>query len=327
MSDRAPDISIIVVSHNTSALLLDCLRSVAESQKGRAAEVWVVDNASSDGSADMVAEQFPTVHLLRNDQNRGFAAANNQALRLAGGRLLFLLNSDARVADDCCEQLRAAFVADDSLGIAGPCLRNLDGSLQPSWGSFPNPLHEFFFQSFLFKVWPSGFPYGQRVHPLQRAAYQRFQRVDWVTGAAFMLRRELYETLGGLPEDTFMYAEDLEYCWRAQQTGFHVAYCPAAQAIHLGHASTQRDYRRWIVNYTEALLAYYERHCAPAEWRTAAYLILGGSLLRQGLWRLLGWIRPPRRQEADSRIAGYSDVANLAWKLLRTRGKGVLGSP
>lgn len=321
------DLTVIIISYNTRDLLGGCVRSILQADYAHSREILVVDNASSDGSADMVAGQFPAVQLIRNEQNRGFAAANNQALRLAGGRLLFLLNSDARVVDDCCEQLRAAFAADEGLGIAGPRLLNPDGSLQPSWGSFPNPLREFLFQSFLFKVWPSGFPYGQRVHPLQRAAYQRFQQVDWVTGAAFMLRRELYDSLGGLPEDTFMYAEDLEYCWRAQQAGFHVAYCPAAQVTHQSHASAHRDYRRWIVNYTEALLAYYQRHCAPVEWRSAAYMIWGGSVLRQILWRLVGWMQPSRRQEVDSRIGGYSDAAMLVRKLLYTQGKGALRSP
>lgn len=321
MPDAPPDIAIIIVSCNTRGLLADCLKSVAAKQASGLAETWVVDNASSDSSADMVAKDFPAVHLIRNDQNRGFAAANNQALSRASGRFFFLLNSDARVLGDCCEQLQAALMADGGLGIVGPRLLNPDGSVQPSWGSFPNPINEFFFQSFLFKLWPSGLPYGRRVHPLQRAAYRRFRQVDWVTGAALMLRRELYETLGGLPEDTFMYAEDLEYCWRAQKAGFHSAYCPAAQVVHLGQASAGRDYQRWIVNYTGALLAYYERHCALADWRAAAYLIWGGSLLRQGLWRILGRLRPAHRQEADSRVAGYAEAAGLAWKWLRTRGQ------
>jgi len=192
MSDGRPQVSIIIVSHNTRAVLADCLNSLAASPGCRLAEIWVVDNGSADGSADMVAQEFPAARLIRNEQNLGFAAANNQALKLAAGQFLFLLNSDARAVGDCCERLAAALRADAGLGIVGPQLLNPDGSLQPSWGHFPSPFREFLFQSFLFKVLPSGLPYGRRVHPLERAAYQHFRQVDWVTGAALMLRRELY---------------------------------------------------------------------------------------------------------------------------------------
>ncbi len=317
MSKRDPDISIIVVSYNTRDLLAECLNSFSPSEQAGLAEVWVVDNGSTDDSAELVAARFPNAHLIRNGRNLGFAAANNQALRLARGRLLFLVNSDARLIGDCCHQMQAVLAADERLGIVGPCLLNVDGSQQPSWGSFPSPLRELVFQSFLFKVWPSGLPYGRHVHPLERAAYRRFHFVDWVTGAAFMLRREVYDALGGLPEETFMYAEDLEYCWRAKRAGFRVAYCPSACVYHSGQASARRNYQHWIESYTGSLLSYYERHCSPADLRAAACLIWCGSLMRHGLWQIVGLARPSRQLEVGSRIAGYSRARALASQVLR----------
>src|SRR5579859_152547 len=255
MSEPTPDISVIVVNYNTRDLLAACLHSVTDCQAGTAAEVWVVDNASTDGSADMVAAAFPAVQLIRNAHNLGFAAANNQVMQQAHGDLILLLNSDAALQPGCLVQLQAAFAEYPTLGIAGPQLLNSDGTIQPSWGDFPTSATEFVFQSFLFKFWPVRFPYGRRIHVLQRPAYRRFQWADGVTGAAFMLRRKVLDQIGGLPQDTFLYAEDLEYCWRARQAGFGVAYCPSAGAYHVGQGSGRQDYGAWIENYTRGMLA------------------------------------------------------------------------
>jgi GT2 family glycosyltransferase len=310
------DVSAIVVSYNTCDLLAESLRSASAAHDDLSVEIWVVDNASTDGSPEMVAAQFPGVHLIRNSQNVGFARANNQALRAASGQFLMLLNSDAALLPGCLAALRAAFLQHAALGICGPCLLNPDGSLQPSWGDFPTPKAEFLFQSFLYKFWPGRFPYGRRVHPLLRPAYRRFRWVDWVTGAALMLRREVFEKIGGLPDDVFMYGEDLEYCARALQAGFRVAYVPTARARHHQQTSSRRDYARWIENYTRATLAYYQRHGSADDRRWVAHLIISGSRLRQVLWGLVGVVRPGWRAEAKARREGYARAAALAHQTL-----------
>ncbi|MGH2522048.1 MAG: glycosyltransferase family 2 protein [Anaerolineales bacterium] len=313
------DVSVIVVSYNTRELLAESLRSAFTAHDDLSVEIWVVDNASMDGSPEIVAAQFPDVRLIRNPQNTGFAAANNQALRAASGRFLMLLNSDAALLPGCLAVLRAAFVEHEGLGICGPCLLNPDGSLQPSWGDFPTPKVEFLFQSFLYKLWPTRFPYGRRVHVLLRPAYRRFQWVDWVTGAALMLRREVFEKIGGLPADVFMYGEDLEYCARARQAGFRVAYVPAARARHHQQKSSRRDFARWIEKYTRATLAYYRRHGSADDRRWVAHLIISGSRLRQVLWRLVGAVRPGWRAEAKARGEGYARAVALAYQTLDDR--------
>jgi N-acetylglucosaminyl-diphospho-decaprenol L-rhamnosyltransferase len=312
MPDRTPDISIIIVSYNTCELLAGCLRSIFQAEYPYSREVLVVDNASSDGSGEMVAAQFPAVQLLRNRKNLGFAVANNQALALAGGRCLFLLNSDAAVLPAGLLALRSAFDEHPRLGIVGPALLNQDGSLQPSWGDFPSVWQEFLFETFLFRLWPVRFPYGRRVHPLLRAAYRRLQTVDWVTGAALMLRREVYEQIGGLSEENFMYGEDLEFCARARRAGFATAYVPAAKVYHRQQGSAHGDYGRWIENYTQATLNYFDRYGSPADRRRVATLVLGGSRLREFTWSLVARLWPRRRQEALARVTGYRRAANLA---------------
>src|SRR5262249_26354350 len=155
-----------------------------------------------------------------------------------------------------------------------------------------SPTSEFLFQSFLYKLWPSRFPYGRRVHPLLRPAYRRFRWVDWVTGAALMLRRDVLDRIGALPTDVFMYGEDLEYCARAKRAGFRVAYVPAARARHHQQASSRLDYARWIENYTRATILYYQRYGSEHERRRVSELITFGSRLRQVLWGLLSVARP-----------------------------------
>jgi GT2 family glycosyltransferase len=306
------DLSVIVVSYNTRELLAACLDSIFAAKYAGAREVWVVDNASTDGSAEMVAARYPDCRLLRNAVNRGFAAANNQVLALASGQLILLLNSDAALTPTSMAELLEAFEAHPGIGILGPALLNDDQSRQPSWGDFPSVWQEFFFQSYLFKVWPVRFPYGRRAHPLLTPAYQHFREVDWVTGAALMLRREVYERIGGLPEDNFMYGEDLEFCARARRAGFGIAYVPAAEVHHRRGGSVRGDYGRWIESYTQATLSYFDRYGSGDDRARVRALVLAGSRLREGLWSLAALVWPARRREALARVAGYRRAAELA---------------
>lgn len=315
------DISVIVVSYNTRALLADSLRSIQAERATLAVEIWVVDNASTDGSADLVAEQFPEVRLIRNVKNVGFAVANNQALQHASGQLLFLLNSDASLLPGSLITLQAAFVERPELGIAGPRLINPDGSWQPSWGDFPTPATELRFQLFLYLLWPGHFPYGRRVRPWMRSAYRKFRWVDWVTGAALIMRRAVYESVGGLPEDNFMYGEDLGFCARARRAGFNIAFLPSAAVCHHLQTSSRRDYTGWIENYTRAMLGYYQRYCSASDQRRAARWIIEGSRFRQVVWGAVSLVWPARRAEAQQRYIGYQRAAALADRILKTQGQ------
>jgi GT2 family glycosyltransferase len=313
------DVSVIIVSYNTRPLLAECLQSVLDCSGGLAVEAWVVDNASTDDSADMVAADFPMTRLIRNRSNAGFAAANNQALRQATGRCLLLLNPDARLLPGCLPALTGALQPgrEPAPGICGPQLLNPDGTVQPSWGDFPTPWTEFLFQTFLFKVWPVRFPYGRRVHPWLQADYRRSRPVGWVTGAALMLRREVFAAIGGLSEGTFMYGEDLDYCARAAQAGFGSHYVPDGRVVHQMQAASRQDYARWIEHYTRATLVFQQTYGPPKRSEQVARLILLGSYLRLALWSLLGAARPERRPEVHSRRLGYRRAIALARASLR----------
>ncbi len=312
----APKVSVIVVSYNTRELTRECLEAVFTDGYRGELEVFVVDNASRDGSAAMVAERFAEVRLIENDDNVGFARANNQALAVATGEQLFLLNSDAIVRPGCIEALVGCLEREPEVGLVGPALFNADGTRQPSWGDFPTPLQEALFQSYLFKAVPVAFPLGREVHPLLRGRYARAHRVDWLTGAALMLRSEVYTRVGGLPEHSFMYGEDLELCALAAEAGFMSHYEPRAEAVHLLGASSRKDHARWIDHYTEANLGYYARF-APAVKRRAAVAVLAGSAYRSAIWSGLGLVSEKRRAEAAGRRRGYARAIGHAWRALR----------
>jgi GT2 family glycosyltransferase len=142
--------------------------------------------------------------------------------------------------------------------------------------------------------------------------YLRFHRVDWVTGAALMLRREVYQKIGGLPDENFMYGEDLEFCARARQAGFDVAYEPAAEVYHRQGGSVRGDYDRWIERYTQATLNYFDRYGSLRQRRQVAALVFAGSRLREWIWAVMGQLWPGRRPEAAARAAGYRRAAELA---------------
>jgi GT2 family glycosyltransferase len=310
-------VSVIVVSYNTRNLLRECLTAATEEGGTFTPDIWVVDNASTDGSAEMVAREFPSVHLVRNQENVGFARANNQVLRQAKGDFLLLLNADAVLSQDSLERMLAAFAEHPRVGICGPCLVNPDGSVQPSWARFPTPWTELIFQSFLFRVWPGPFHFGRRVHLFLRPMYSRFRLVDWVPGACLMLRGEVVERVGLLPEASFMYGEDLEFCAKARKAGFEVAFVPQARVLHYLQTAARADHERWIENYTLAALRYHQCNGTASDLKWVSRMIVWGSRLRWGIWRMVGLLFCNRKAETAARCRGYRRAVALATEILR----------
>lgn len=298
------DISIIIVNKDTQDFLKTCLESLANENIDFDIEIYVVDNASRDGSVAMVRERFPDVKLITNITNSGFAKANNQAVVEAKGRFIFLLNPDAFIRRGSLLELYKTMEARKELGISGPAIFNPDGSRQPSWGRFPALWLEFFYQTYLFKLLPLPFPYTRYVHPFMSRIYERFQCVDWVTGAAMMIRKDVIAKIGVLSEDLFMYGEDLDFCHRARQAGFEIAYNPSAEVVHHVRGS-RTDFENWIVHITLGILKFYEEKATEFELRIAGGLVWGGSLFRYLAWAIIGQLWKTRAVEARQRCRGY----------------------
>ena len=248
------DLSIVIVNWNTRELLRDCLRAVAVTT-GVTCEVIVVDNGSTDGSAAVVATEFPTVHLIANATNRGFAAANNQGLAVARGRYCLLLNSDTRVAPDALAQLVAFMDAHPEAGACGPQLRNADGTLQPSGRAFPTLVQA------VMALLP--LPDAARraaAGPLERRDYNSVAEVDEVSGAALCLRAAALSQVGGLDERFFVFGEDVDLCWRLSKAGWKVYYVPQAVVTHLWGGSRRHLSERMSLLAQRAYVLLMRKH-------------------------------------------------------------------
>lgn len=232
-----PLVSILVVNWNTRDVTLQCLRSLEEARLGVPHEVILVDNASSDGSAGAIAEAFPNVQLIANDRNRGFAAANNQAYAASRGRHVLLLNSDTLVRAGQIEALAAFLESTPEAGVVGPKLLNADGSFQLSACPFVRPWDVYFEHARFPRALQ---PHAQRSpRRLYRFAEDAPMAVDYVIGAALMIRRAVVEAIGPLDEGFFMYGEEQDWCLRAKAAGWGVYYLPTAAITHLGGASAE----------------------------------------------------------------------------------------
>lgn len=228
------DLSIIIINWNTRKLLADCLHSIEQHPPTAAFDVWVVDNASNDGSAAMIRQDFPSVKLIENPSNLGFARANNQALQQATGRYAVLLNSDTRVLPGALQTLANFMDAHPEAGACGPLLLNADGSLQPSCHPVLTAGREFWRLLFLE-------PLARRAtYPQHRWSRANAHPVEVIKGACLVLRQEALAQVGWLDEQYFMYTEEMDLCHRLLQAGWQNFWVPQAQVIHYGEASSKQ---------------------------------------------------------------------------------------
>lgn len=263
------DLSICIVSWNTRADLERALASLAAGAAGLAWEAIVVDNASTDDSVAMVRSQFPQVQLICNQQNVGFAAANNQALARSKGDFALLLNSDTVVEEGALTRLVEFMRAHPRCGAAGAKLLNGDGSLQYSCRRFPRMMTGFFRKVPLGRLLPEN--RFDRNYLMKDWDHAEPRQVDWLSGAALCVRRETLAEVGPLDEGYFMYCEDVDWCWRARMHRWEVWYAPAAVITHhIGRSSDQRPYAM-VLRFHRSMMRFYWKHYAvqyprPLRW-------------------------------------------------------------
>jgi GT2 family glycosyltransferase len=316
-------LSVVVPTHDTRELTLRCLAALAAADPPPA-EVIVVDDGSSDGSAAAIAASYPATRLLRHRDARGFTAAANAGLALARGDVLLLLNSDTEVAPGAPGELVAALAA-PRLGIAGAALTYPDGRPQWSGGDAPGALWLFAMASDLprrlarVRAW-------RRVRPMSG---HRGGDVDWVTGAAMAIRREVWEAAGPLDGRFAFYAQDLDLCLRARALGWRVAVVPAARVMHHHGATVSAGGRVIEAGHDPALLwadlvRCAARHGGPSGGaRAARSLRLGGALQR--LLLLPRAALPGDAGRRARRLAGVLRQAALAAR--RAAGEDAAAPP
>ncbi len=299
-----PTLSIVIVNWNVRELLRHALESAYASWGDRPGmEVIVVDNASHDGSPEMVREHFPQVKLVASDENLGFTRGNNRGLAEATGDFVLLLNPDVDVLDDALPRLVAYIRDHPRAGMVGPLLLNADGTVQPSRRRFPT-LPVLFLES----TWLEGLAPRAvaRYHLADRPAGEE-QPVDWITGAAMLTRREVVEQVGGMDEGFFMYSEELDWCRRIEEAGWEIAYTPEARIVHHEGKSSEQVVAARHVYFQSSKVRYARKYHGP---RVAEALRL--SLLAQYLWQMgvegLKWLVGHRRAMRAARIAAYRQV-------------------
>jgi len=273
------DLSIVIVNWNTRDLLRDCLISVYDTVERQTYEVLVVDNNSTDGSAEMVVAEFPRVRLIRNQDNAGFARANNQAIQVSCGRHVLLLNSDAMLLPGTADTMVELLDRQPDVGVVGVQVLNRDGSFQASHADFPSLVGELLLATRLAGLL-RGATYPH--YPAEQSQHDR--TTDWVSGACLMARRTAVDEVGPLDESYFMYTEETDWCYRMRQAGWVVYYLAGARVIHWGSQSSRRvpERRRSLVYRSKWLFMRKHRGAAVAEvFRTALWAI---SALKLGLW-------------------------------------------
>ncbi|HEX2911993.1 MAG TPA: glycosyltransferase [Chloroflexia bacterium] len=259
-SETLPDVSIIIVSYNVASLLADCLNSlIKRPADGLNIEIIVVDNASADGSPDLVRQNFPEVKLVANQYNYGFPRGCNQGLRRARGRYLFFLNPDAALEAGSLQKLVGFMEKQPRAGIVAPLVRYPDGSLQPNRRRFPGPALAFVESTILERYRPFRNLPALRRFKFSDVSPEQAHEVDWIVGAAFLVRREVIEAIGGLDERYFMYSEELDFCRRAKEQGWQIWYEPAAAAVHQEGQSSKQDVPARHINFHTSKLSYYRK--------------------------------------------------------------------
>jgi hypothetical protein len=301
------DLAIVILNYNTRALLRECLRSVFASESAVRFQVCVVDNASTDGSAEMVAAEFPAAHLIANRTNRGFSAGNNDGLRWFGfdappagkgaPRYALLLNPDTVVPPTALAAMVRFMDGRPAVGIAGPRVRRPDGSLDRACRrSFPTPQVSFYRMVGLSKL----FPQSRRFNAYNLAFYAEdaVHPVDSVVGAFMLLRREAIVHAGLLDEGFFMYGEDLDWAKRIKDAGWEVWYNGQVEITHVKEAASRQSSKSRI-DFYEAMWLFYDKHYRhETNWLLDKVVVLG-IVVKGGL-----------------------DVMHHLWEFTRTRRGG-----
>ena len=316
-----PSVSVVIVSFEVRDLLRACLRSVHRALDGLCADIWVVDNASDDGSADMVSAEFPSVKLRRNTSNQGFTAANNRALREAAGEYVLVLNPDTIISDDTIVKLIDFLDANPRAGVVGPQLVDQEGRIQRSFKPFPTLRRTLFDLAGLDRL------RFLRRFDARRQADRRLPAacpVDYVIGACMMIRRAALQQVGLLDERFFVYHDDADWCKRFWSAGWSVWSNPDVEMVHVGGQGTAQatpsgELDLWATLWCRNDVVYFGKHHGPVAGWVVQSMHVAFALWGWAKWRALARLmrNPALEHQAElfrkrllyARRAGDADFA------------------
>jgi hypothetical protein len=274
------DLSIVIVSYNTKELTFQCLASIYKYTKNIDFEVIVVDNNSTDGTAEYIKEHFPKATIIENKKNIGYGAANNLGMKKAEGKYLLLLNSDTKIKDNVFNKMCKYINKQKDIDVVGPKLLNKDDSAQPSAGRDFTPLNVFLM---LF-----GFD------SLMRTSPEQIKEVDWIVGACFMLKKEVFQQTKGFDEDFFMYVEEVEWCRRIREQGYRIVFNPDFSLYHFERGSSKKGREAAIIGIYQGISLYYQKHYPEN------YQFLINLLLRIKAWLVISFAKLTKNKSLES---------------------------
>ena len=302
MTDLTVTLSIIIVNWNTREMLRDCLASAfAGLGASCPAEVIVIDNASEDGSLAMVAADFPQARLIRNTENRGFAAANNQGFAVAQGRHVLLLNSDTIVHGEVLARSVDWLDAHPDVAAMGCRVLNTDGTVQRTCSMYPSLLNQVLLTSGLWKLrWPRFLGRGQIGHWNRDSE----REVEVISGCYMLVRRSVIDEIGPLDEDFFFFGEETDWCRRMRDAGWRLMFAPVGEITHHGGASAKKLNHKRDILLTTAKVHLHRKH----EGRLSAFLIWLNAILFNGLRSIFWSIRSVYDPKARPRARHFRNV-------------------
>lgn len=303
-----PDLSVILLSWNVRDLLRACLQSLPLNDP--TIEIIVVDAASADGTAEMVRAEFPSIGLIASDENLGYTRGNNLGLKAAHGRYLLVLNPDTEIAEGALVQMLAYMDAHPQVGMLGPQMRYPNGTIQSTRRRFPTLATGFFESTWLQPLAPRAMLTRYYARDLDDDA---IVEVDWVVGAALLIRREVYEQVGGLDEGFFMYSEELDWCRRIKAAGWQVVYFPPARIIHHEAQSSAQVPAATHIRFNTSKVRYYRKYHGVLAAEGLRWFLLGQFALQLGLEWLKGLLGHKRNLRA-TRVAIYLQVLRSGLK-------------
>ena len=293
--------SIVILNYNTKDITLNCIDSIVKNTKKLNYEIILVDNGSTDGSVGefkKLKTKIKNLIFIDNKKNLGFSKGNNIGIKKAKGEYVLLLNSDTIVKGNAISELSLWMDKHVYVGISSCKLLNEDGSVQGTGGYFPTLLRVLSWMSI--EDIPGVEKLIKSFHPHFRF-YSKQQEVDWLTGAFLFVRKQVFEEVGALDEDYFMYTEDTDFCFRAKRAGWKIMYLPKWSIVHLGGKSSNKEYP--IVSEFKSVKLFYEKHYP--EWQMPFLIVF----LKMGaLLRMIAYIVLLRKEGVITYAKAFSAV-------------------
>jgi len=299
------DVSIVIVGWNISDLLRGCLSSVFDQTRGINFEVVYVDNASVDGSVEMVATTFPAVRIIRNQKNEGFIRASNQGIEASEGRYVLLLNSDTIILDNAIAKMVEFADAHPEAGAVGCKVLHPDGSLQRSCFMYPSIVNLILSATYLYKLFPRSKFFGRGM--MTWWDFDEVRQVQAVCGCCSLVRREVIKQVGLMDETYFFYGDESDWCYRFEKHGWKNMFMPHASIIHYGGATTKRMPDTFKLQLFGSYLIFMRIHRSRAAFLCMRFLVASFFFARVPYWFLMALFN---RQ--DKRACLKTAVAYLA---------------